>query len=248
MSWYNDVFAGKYDLFTFHFFTEERNRFDAHFISKALYLDEGDKVLDSACGYGRHARLLAKIGIDVTGIDFSERYIKMAKSQTNGLPLKYYLSDLRELDFHEQFDAAYSFFTSFGYFDDNTNFDILQRISRSLKPGGRFLLDLQNRELFSTGEPEYQEFTEIEVEGSECTLLMTCFLDVDTSRVSIEQKLYGLPEGPQEMTFDVRIYTAGELRWLFHKAGMEITKIYGDTDGSAYDMTSQRCIAVGQKV
>lgn len=64
MAWHDTVFNGLYDLFTFHLFTEARNRHEAQFLLKALKLEPDMKVLDTACGYGRHALLLAEEGVN----------------------------------------------------------------------------------------------------------------------------------------------------------------------------------------
>lgn len=245
MAWYDEVFGGRYDLFTFHLFTEERNRRDAEFIMRALRLRSGESVLDTACGFGRHASIIAAEGVRVTGVDREERYLEMAREKLSPWrTVEYVQGDLRKLDYVERFDAAYNFFTSFGFFDDVTNFDILRRIARSLKPGGRFLLDLQNRELYTTGEPHYSEFSEYEVNGVPCALLLESDFDPETSRVTIRQRLYGLPDGPQHLEFDVRLYTMAELRWLLGQAGFSVVSTYGDINGTDYTMTGPRCITV----
>lgn len=247
MAWHDTVFNGLYDLFTFHLFTPARNSHEAGFIVNALGLEPGMKVLDTACGYGRHALLLAEEGIRVTGIDKTRRYIEMAKKECRWLEAEFYPADYRNIDIQNKFDAAYNFFTSFGYHDDHTNLDSLRRFAASLKPGGKFLLDLQNRELYSTGEPWYEEHSEFERDGIKYALLLESELDVQTSRVEISQKLYGHPDGPLEMCFSVRLYTMAELRWLFHQAGMEVIETFGDVNSDEYSMTSSRCIVVGQK-
>lgn len=245
MPWYDEVFSGLYDAFTFHLFTEERNRRDAEFIMRALRLRTGETVLDTACGHGRHANLLAAEGMQVTGIDREERYLAMARAKlTQWRKVEFIRIDLRELDIEVKFDAAYNFFTSFGFFDDETNFDILRRIARSLKPGGRFLIDLQNRELYTTGQNHYSEYSEYEWGGRPCALLLESDFDPETSRATIRQRLYGPVDGPLFMEFDVRLYTMAELRWLLGQAGFSVVSTYGDINGSDYSMTTPRCIAV----
>lgn len=247
MAWYDEIFDELYDLFTFHLFSRNRNENDASFIRSSLRIYEGDEVLDLACGHGRHALLLAEEGIRVTGIDITERFIEAAKADTGDLPVRFLVGDIRKLSFFEQFDAAYSYFSSFGFFDDETNFDVLKRVARSLKPGGRLLLDLQNRELYSTGDPHYTEHNEFRRDGRDYALLLESELDVETSRARIHQRLYGLPDGPKTMNFSIRLYTLAELTWLLNQAGMEVTDTYGDADSSEYSMTSPRCVVVAEK-
>ena len=247
MAWHDTVFNGLYDLFTFHLFTPARNQHEAKFIIRALGLEPGMSVLDTACGYGRHALLIAEEGVHVTGIDKTSRYIEMAKEEARWLKADFFTADYRNIDVESRYDAAYNFFTSFGYHDDHTNLDVLRRIAKALKPGGKFLLDIQNRELYSTGDPWYEEHSEFEQDGVKYALLLESSLDVETSRVEINQKLYGHPDGPLEMKFTVRLYTMAELRWLFQEAGMAVIDTYGDVNAEEYSMTSSRCILVGQK-
>lgn len=248
MAWYDDVFEGLYDQFTFHLFTESLNRGEAEFIVNALDLQRGEHVLDCPCGYGRHAALLVKKGIRVTGIDKTERYIKSAKENIKDPPGRFLVGDIRNLDFEEEFDAIYNFFTSFGYFDDETNFDILKSFSRSLKPNGRLLIDIQNRELYITGDKHYQEHSEFSRDGIDYVMTLDSDFDIATSRVVIRQRLFGHPDGPKSMEFEVRLYSMSELHWLLRLAGLEIVKTYGDTDATPYSMTSLRCIVVAQKL
>src|SRR6185312_15567104 len=62
------------------------------------------------------------------------------------LSVNFVHADMREMAFEKQFDGAYSMLTSFGYFDEETNLRVAERIGRALKPGGRFLLDILNRD------------------------------------------------------------------------------------------------------
>jgi SAM-dependent methyltransferase len=249
MSWYDTVFkSGLYDRFTFHIFTERTNLREVDFLKSALQLYKQNKVLDIACGHGRHALLLAQDGIDVTGVDITERYIEIANENNRFNNARFVVGDLREMNFSEEFDAAFNIFTSFGYYDDATNFDILRRIASSLKDGGRFLLDLQNRELFTATDLDYQEYTEFKQNGRHYALLMQCKFDLETGRAHIRQRLYSPDSPPETMEFSVRIYSLAELRWLLSQVGLELIKSYGNTDGSEYSASSPRCIVVAQKL
>ena len=248
MAWHDEVFDGKYDRFTFHLFTPERSEREAEFIRTALRLRPGEEVLDLACGQGRHALPLARRGIRITGLDRYERFLEMARAVAGELPVEFVAGDMRTIEFDGRFDAAYCYFTSFGFFDDATNFDVLRRLARALRPGGRFLLDLQNRENYTSGEPVHQEFTEFEQDVGRRALLSSTTYETNTGVAHLTLKLYGGHAELEEMSFSVRLYTLPELRWLLQQAGMEIERAYGDCDGSAYQMASPRLIAVAYKV
>jgi len=109
------------------------------------------RILDTACGWGRHAVELAKRGYRVTGVDLSPVMLEEAekRAQKAGVTVRWLCMDLRDIDFTNEFDVAINIFTSFGYFkDEEYNVKVLQNVSRSLVSGGRFLLDLDNPEYF----------------------------------------------------------------------------------------------------
>ncbi|MCX7767860.1 MAG: class I SAM-dependent methyltransferase [Flavobacteriales bacterium] len=111
-----------------------------------LNLPKGSHVLDLACGRGRHARILHALGYRVTGLDLSARNIAYCKVQeTEGL--QFVQGDMRLLPYQELFDAVLLLFTSFGYFSDVENALVIDKVHKSLKPGGWFVLDFFNAHL-----------------------------------------------------------------------------------------------------
>ena len=122
---------------------------ETEFVIRTLALKPGDRVLDLACGQGRHAVLLAKQGIAVTGQDQSADYLRDARAAADrhGVDLPLVNSDMRTIPFEGHFDAVISMFTSFGYFaSEADNRQVLAEISKALKPDGHVLIDLINRE------------------------------------------------------------------------------------------------------
>ncbi len=112
-------------------------------ITQYLNLSEQAKVLDLACGRGRHSVYLNKLGYDVTGVDLSESSIESAKKYENEL-LHFEVMDMRE-PFGEKFDAVFNLFTSFGYFpNDEDHLKTLKAIHNSLNDYGLAVLDFMN--------------------------------------------------------------------------------------------------------
>jgi len=112
-------------------------------ITQYLNLPEQAKVLDLACGRGRHSVYLNKLGYDVTGVDLSESSIESAKKYENEL-LHFEVMDMRE-PFGEKFDAVFNLFTSFGYFpNDEDHLKTLKAIHNSLNDYGLAVLDFMN--------------------------------------------------------------------------------------------------------
>lgn len=117
---------------------------EAAAVWRTLGLKPGARLLDLACGTGRHAVLLARRGAFVVGVDKTESYLKEARAKARGLSnCLFARGDMRRLTFKGEFDAAMNLWTSFGYFAKASDDDrALKGVARALKPGGLFLIDL----------------------------------------------------------------------------------------------------------
>jgi SAM-dependent methyltransferase len=111
-----------------------------------LALKPKDTILDLACGRGRHAKYLYKQGFTVTGVDLSEESIRYAK-QYEKPNLHFQVHDMC-LPYPEKFDAVFNLFTSFGYFEkESDNLRTIKAIKAELKAGGYGVIDFLNVEL-----------------------------------------------------------------------------------------------------
>lgn len=142
--WFEQWFDSPYyHLLYRHRDEEEACRFIDRLVT-ALGLDRDEKILDMACGRGRHSIYLNRLGFDVTGLDLSPRNIGLARPFENER-LRFYVHDMRQPWADGRFDLVLNLFTSFGYFSDRTeNEATIRAIARSLAPGGRLLLDFLN--------------------------------------------------------------------------------------------------------
>jgi cyclopropane fatty-acyl-phospholipid synthase-like methyltransferase len=145
----NEWFATWFDSPYYHVLYQNRDDQEAHFFIERLcdYLNipKGSKLLDLACGAGRHSRVLHSLGYDVTGVDLSPNSICQAKEHiTEGL--RFYVHDMRE-PLPECFDAVMNLFTSFGYFDSvSDNARVLTSVYNALNDGGVLVIDFMNAE------------------------------------------------------------------------------------------------------
>lgn len=116
------------------------------FLMRQLPLESFPRVLDVCCGSGRHANRLAAAGYDVVGVERDEAALRAAQSAA-APGARFVQMDVRELDkLDGAFDAAISLWASFGWFDDATDARILEAIHDRLRPGGRLLIDVYNRD------------------------------------------------------------------------------------------------------
>ncbi|MEO8515100.1 MAG: class I SAM-dependent methyltransferase [Flavobacterium sp.] len=140
-------FASWFDTPYYHILYKERNDAEAHLfmdnLTHYLNLPEEAKILDLACGKGRHSIYLNQLGYDVTGADLSENSILEASKSSNE-KLHFKVHDMR-IPFEEKYDAVFNLFTSFGYFDnDEDNFNTLKSIKESLTEYGFAVIDFLN--------------------------------------------------------------------------------------------------------
>lgn len=143
----NNWFASWFDTPYYHILYKERNYREAQVfmdnLTHYLNLPEKAKVLDLACGKGRHAIYLNQLGFDVLGVDLSENSILEAQKNTNDY-LHFRVHDMR-VPFAEKFDAIFNLFTSFGYFEnDDDNLKTLVAIKESLSEYGFAAIDFMN--------------------------------------------------------------------------------------------------------
>ena len=124
-----------------------RTERETAFIQQSCPLPRFSRLLDVCCGMGRHARALASAGYTVTGVERDARAVAAAR-ELDGGPA-YVQADVR--DYRPEpasFDAAVIMSQSFGYFDPETNRDLLARLGQALRPGGCLVLDLWNPDFF----------------------------------------------------------------------------------------------------
>ncbi len=142
--WFKDWFNTSY----YHILYKNRNENEAeNFINKLvsfLKIPQESKVLDLACGKGRHSITLNKLGMDVIGADLASESIKVAK-QWETENLKFIVHDMREPILNHEFQAVFNLFTSFGYFDDQSeNLKVINAIHTQLNTNGLFIIDFMN--------------------------------------------------------------------------------------------------------
>ncbi|MHB9025171.1 MAG: SAM-dependent methyltransferase [Armatimonadota bacterium] len=215
---------------------DETGEDDAAFISQALGAQPGDRVLDAPCGAGRIAVHLGKAGCRMTGIDRNPRFLARAQARfaAEGVAGEFLKTDIRKLPFEGAFDAVYNWGGSFGYFSDADNLLTLERLAAALRPGGRLLVDLINREFV------LRNFrSELHMEGKTTQTRWENQRLVSTWFIADEPK----PAGISSM----RAYTPAQTRRLFEKVGLTWETAYGAKDGSLYRRGSRRLIVVVRK-
>lgn len=223
--------------------TDERTEAEVNALVRLLELDKPKKILDLACGFGRHTNRLAALGHVMTGIDITPGFLEIARKDAvqRNIEVQYHQGDMRQITFDNEFDCVMLLFTAFGYFDDDTNLRVLVNAGNALKPGGLLIFDSLNRDAVSK---DMRKFFVFEKDGN---------LMIDRhSFDSLQGRLYNnrviIRDGVRkDKPFFVRLYNASELQALIKQAGLELYCIVGGWDLKEFSFESHRMVVIARK-
>ena len=213
---------------------------------RLLGLNAGERILDVACGFGRHAVELAGHGIRVVGLDLSAYFLSMAvvRSGERRVTAHFVRGDMRLLPFRSAFDAAVCLGGSFGQFlTEDEDLALLEETAKILKPGGKFLLDVANRD------------------GILSRFIGKDWEKLDDGTIVLHERrwdsLRGRREGTdvvigpdgqrREYEVSMRLYGAPEISSMLRRAGFEVLALYGSLAGTAVGWDSPRVNVVAQR-
>ncbi|MBO9201110.1 MULTISPECIES: class I SAM-dependent methyltransferase [Niastella] len=241
-TWFREWFNSPY-YHKLYFEHDEKEAFA--FISRLLNTlgpPENAKLLDVACGRGRHSKLLAAKGFDVTGIDLAPASIAIAQAQENG-HLHFYEHDMRLPFWINYFDYAFNFFTSFGYFrTEREHYNAIRTISNALKPKGIVVIDYLN-----VHYAEDHLVHKHEKVIDDVRYYLTKWYDETHFYKKIEIEDERL-EAPLEYTERVAKFSLGDFNDMFAFYGLQLKEVYGDYLLNPYDIkNSPRMIMFAQK-
>jgi SAM-dependent methyltransferase len=237
--WFEQWFGEEYHVLYPHRDEEEARRAVA-LVRRAAPWTTEERVLDLACGAGRHAAELERLGARVVGLDLSPSMLRRARLRVRGPLVR---GDMRVLPFRPaSFALAVNLFTSFGYFrDDGEHRLVLRQVAQALRPGGRFVLDYLNadhvRRTLRGGTEE--------VDGAPT--------EVRVRRRFSEEGRYVVKEielGAENRSFQerVRLFSPAELQALLAEGGFRVDAAFGDYDGGPLDSRATRTILVGTRL
>jgi SAM-dependent methyltransferase len=243
--WWEELFNDDY-LRTMERVTDAQIGKEVDFIETSMGLERGGTMLDLACGTGRQAIELARRGYEVVAFDLSLQMLARAgdEAQERDVKLNFVQGDMRDMTFEAQFDGVYCWNTAFGYFDEEKNAHVVDRVHRALKAGGLFLLDVVNRDFIVRQSPSLAWF-----EGDGCVCMDEMTVDFITSRMKIKRTLMVDDGRTRETEYSLRIYSLHELGKILHEHGFKVTEVSGRvaTPGVFFGNESPRTIILAEK-
>ncbi|MCP4217925.1 MAG: class I SAM-dependent methyltransferase [bacterium] len=235
-AWYKDWFDENYLKLYSH-----RNHGDAKtqvdLITATLELPKETAILDLACGEGRYTAIFKEMGYEITGMDLSETLINSGKKKYPHLNLE--VGDMRNI--RGEYDLVLSLFTSFGYFDeDSENEKVLHAVFNALKPGGLYWFDFLNAAAVTKNlVPESLSRPSDGMEVLEKRR-------IEKGRIVKDIRFRN---GDKETCYreSVRLFTQPMLEEMFKRVGFQLIHVFGDYNGGARAEESPRVILVGQR-
>ncbi len=218
--WFADWFDSPYYHILYQNRDEQEARFFIDNLVKFLAVQPQHRLLDLACGKGRHAIYLNQKGFEVVGADLSETNIKSAHKASNDR-LHFVVHDMREVLAENHFDYVFNLFTSFGYFEeDNENIKTLQAIGQALKPNGILVIDFLNP-LFTV-----QNLVSYEVKSRE-NIDFHIYKHIENGYII---KDICFEDEGQRFSFQerVRLLDLPTFQLFFAQAGFSVEHIFGD--------------------
>src|SRR5687767_2975712 len=237
--WYENFFHGIANELWDRCTPPELTKAEVDFLVEALQVKPGAALLDIPCGSGRHCRELAGRGYRATGLDISREYIEAAsKAEPN---VTWVCDDMLHLKAVTEFDGAFCFGNAFGYMEHEDTLTFLAAVSRSLKPGSRFVVQAAAAEVVL---PRFKEREWHEIGD----MIFAEVNEYSAARSCIETKFTFIRDGKT----DVRpgrqfIYTAAEVQRMVAGAGLRTVNTYGSIERKPFALGSEILYVVAEK-
>jgi len=238
--WFKDWFASEEYLQVYSHRDEDEAKLLIKFILSQISIPRNAVVLDAACGAGRHSKIFLENNYKVIGFDLSKTLLKIANKSTD-LNANFICADLRRICFKQKFDLIVNLFTSFGYFnDDSENLLFVKSAFKMLKDNGYYVFDYLN--------PVYIENNLVPFSKS-----------IKNNREIIEEreiiggrveKLISIKSnsGTRKYKESVKLYSYNEIESMFSKIGFNIQKSFGDYSGNEFNESkSNRMLIILKK-
>jgi SAM-dependent methyltransferase len=222
-------------------------------INRIVKLPAGSKVLDLACGNGRHSVLFAQKEFKVLGGDLSPYLISEAKKKLNTEYKRYRdnltfkIMDMRFIGYKNEFDMVVNLFSSFGYFEkDSENIRVIKSISSSLKKNGYFFFDFLNKKYLE------KSLVPFDINKRNHNIIIQVR---NITRGFIKKDIIIIKNNPgskhpliSDFFEEIKLYSLKDFKAMFNKNRLKIIKTFGNYSGSAFNQnTSERLIILAQK-
>ncbi|MEJ5229969.1 class I SAM-dependent methyltransferase [Pseudothermotoga sp. U03pept] len=203
---------------------------------------QGGSVLDLCCGPARHTHEFAKRGFSVTAVDASEFLLNKGKELCSGLTnVCFVQADMKDFVEPNHFDLVVNIYTSFGYFKDhNDNMQVLRNIRKSLKDGGKLLMEMASKEIVLKN---YRD--SMITERGESMLIEKRSFEPGMARMINDWII--LKDGKYRVyRLEHYLYSAQKLKMMLQMCGFNDIAAYRSLDKDPYDLNARRLVVLAQ--
>jgi len=225
--------------------TDERTTAEVEQLIGLCRFSAADLILDHGCGQGRHVLGLRDRGYRIIGLDYSRTLLRVAGlgARKQGREASFVRADMISLPLSDStFDWVLSLFGSFGYLDDQANMTVLDEISRILKPGGKTLLELWNKDyaLRSDGRSSRHDLEDGDY------LIQRYDYSPDTRRMTVTRQ-YFIEDREDVSSVSYRLFSVTELAGLLESSGFEIVEKLGGLDSKTLNEDCRSQVLIVRK-
>ena len=230
--------------------TEETGK-QVDFLIKTLGLTGKEKILDLACGFGRHSLELARRGFAVVGVDITKEYIEDATKQAaaENLPAQFLHMDVRDVNFAEEFDVVLNMADgAIGYLEnEEENLKIFDVVAKALRPGGKHVMDIMSADYADTHFP-----CKLWDMGEKGITLSRFEWDKESQIMLYGQNDFSYGEPLTIPRFEsgdpIRLYHIEEIEAIMEKRNMKVKQVFANFDGAPGSVDEMQMIVCSQKL
>lgn len=243
-NWYESFFTGINCEMWEKAATQEWTDAEVVFIKDVLNIQPNSKILDMPCGTGRHSVTLAKQGFQLTAIDISATFIAALKEKVTNenLPVEVIEGNILSLELTGSFDGAFCLGNSFGYFNYPGMETFVQKVSASLRPGARWIINtgvIAESFLTKFVKEKKYELTDLIMEiNNEYDEWNSCLLTTLTYTKNNKQEVH---------RFKHHVYTIAEIIRLLNKFNLKTIAMYSSTDKATFKLGDAQLYLVAEK-
>lgn len=234
------VFDKEYIQFSSNYLTDERTHQEINSIVKHFGDQYISEILDLGCGSGRIAIKLAERGYKVTGLDWNKIAINLAKENDKMSLVEFLHEDYHQLNYKYKFNCVLSWYTSFGYFSDSENNELLNKVFSALKSDGLFILDHPNRDrILKTFQKHIVE------EYNDDIMIDERFFNPLNGFLH-QKRTFIIHGNIRKLQYKIRLYTPSELVAILTLIGFREVAIK-DENNDDFSLESKRMVIIARK-
>jgi 2-polyprenyl-3-methyl-5-hydroxy-6-metoxy-1,4-benzoquinol methylase len=246
----NKIFWKKYyKVRYYHSITPEQTRSEINFLRRYLPQLKYSNILDFICGFGRHSIALAKLDYNIEGFDIDTESIREAKK----IITKYKLKNIKlypkdALKFNKVgFDAAICLYSSIGFLDEKSNKKVFKNLFKSVKKGGRIILDVMNPEwaiknLIPYMEKRIKYLNKTYLIKHYRKIIKKPIREINSIEFINKEKI-----SIDKISYTLRLFSQKELENIFSRNNIKIIDCFGTFKMGAVSEDHQRIIIVADK-